>query len=217
MLQHLWASGSSQTLDYIAASGNTTCKLYSSSFKGECQQKKSTMLASERSGVECAPRDDTEVQFSRFHFYTSPRAFSASLLALRAFCSSLLALLSPPVFRTCILEFFGLLFSRFLSFSPRVFWRSRLLFGLLSSRFLDFSPRAFFADSACRNVGESPITQDHGISRDLASGLQVVLKEISIESRTIPVHHGALPFVFSLDPLEVVPIFATAQARMVDG
>ena len=38
----------------------------------------------------------------------------------------------------------------------------------------------------------------------LASGLQVVLKEIYIESRTISVHHGAPPpFVFSLDPLEM--------------
>ena len=27
--------------------------------------------------------------------------------------------------------------------------------------------RAIFADSACRNVCESPIIQDHGISRDL--------------------------------------------------
>ena len=88
----------------------------------------------------------------RASIFTSLLAlFRLSLLALRAFCSSLLALFSPPVFRTCILEFFGLLFSRF----------------------LDFSPRAFFADSACRNVCESPMTQDHG---DLASGLQVVLK-----------------------------------------
>ena len=173
MLQHLWASGSSQTLDYnIAASGNTTCKLYSSSFKGVSTEE------DERSGVECA-RDDTGVQFSRFHFYTSPRAFSASLLAL----------LSPPVFRTCILEFFGLLFSRFFEFLSSRFLAFSLTFRTsLLARFLDFSPRAFFADSACRNVGESPITQDHGISRDLASGLQVVLKEISIESRTIPVH-----------------------------
>ena len=90
------------------------------------------------------------VQFSRFYFYFSPRAFSASLLALRA-CSSL-PLLSPPVFRTCILEFFGLLFSRCLSFSPRVFlafsliFRTSLLafFGLLSSRFSDFSPRVLW-------------------------------------------------------------------------
>ena len=83
------------------------------------------------------------VQFSRFYLHFSPRAFSASLLALRAVCSSL-PLFSPPVFRTCILEFFGLFFSRFLSFSPRVFWRSRLFFGLLSSRFSDFSPRVFW-------------------------------------------------------------------------
>ena len=55
--------------------------------------------------------------------------------------------------------------------------------------------RAIFADSACRNVCESPIIQD------LASGLQVALKE---KSRTISVHHGATPFVFSLDPLEVM-------------
>ena len=61
--------------------------------------------------------------------------------------------------------------------------------------------RAFFADSECRNVCESPITQDHGISRDLywvASGLQV---EIPID------HSGAPPFVFSLDPLEVMNFY----------
>ena len=89
--------------------------------------------------------------FSRFYFYFSPRAFSASLFALRAFCSSL-PLLSPPVFRTCIIEFFGLLFSRCLSFSPRVIlafsliFRTSLLafFGLLPSRFSDFSPRVFW-------------------------------------------------------------------------
>ena len=37
MLQHLWASGSSQTLDYIA------CKFIPAASK-ECQQKKSTIL-----------------------------------------------------------------------------------------------------------------------------------------------------------------------------
>ena len=155
------------------------------------------------------------MQFSRFYLHFSPRAFLASLHALFVLLSS--RFFSPPVFRTCIyprvswtslLALFEFLSSRFMAFS--LIFRTSLLafFGLLSSRVFWTSLRAFF-------------TQDHGISRDLASGLQVVLKEISIESRTIPVHHGALPFVFSLDPLEVMNFyylfFAAAQARTVDG
>ena len=122
-------------------------------------------------GTKCSYYGGPVVQFSRFYFYFSPRAFSASLLALRAFCSSL-PLLSPPVFRTCILEFFWtsllalfeFLPSRFFGvlayfsdFSPRVFRTSLLaFFGLLSSRFLDFSPRVFFSPSSLLRVSGYP-------------------------------------------------------------
>ena len=83
------------------------------------------------------------MQFSRFYLHFSPRAFLASLLALRAVCSSL-PLFSPPVFRTCILEFFWTFLLALFEFLPSLFWRSRLFFGLLSSRFPDFSPRVFW-------------------------------------------------------------------------
>ena len=83
-----------------------------------------------------------------------------SLLVLFRLLSSYFELFVLLSLRFCHLQFLGLVSSSFWTFLLA-------LFEFLSSRFSDFSPRTFFADSTCRNVCESLITQYHGISREL--------------------------------------------------
>ena len=96
-----------------------------------------------------------------------------SLLVLFRLLSSYFELFVLLSLRFCHLQFLGLVSSSFWTFLLALFefLSSRffdvLFFGHLSSRFSDFSPRTFFVDSTCRNVCESLITQDHGISREL--------------------------------------------------